>query len=153
MKHFEIPLVAERNWAYKFFEKLPGLLSWTILVLPLVLALTNVRLAAYIMVAYLLLWFFKALAMNVRVLQGFSTLKKHEKVHWQELIDDVTTGQIASKDAPSWHANNLRRLADAPNGITPREVVHAVIIATYNETREVLEPTIKAVLDLSLIHI
>jgi len=147
MKHFEIPLVSERGRGYRFFEMLPGMLTWTILILPFVLAAFNVRLVAYIMVAYLLLWFFKALALNVRVLQGFSTLKKHEKVNWQELIDDVVTGRLDSKDAPVWHANNLNRLADAPNGIRPRDVVHAVIIATYNETREVLEPTIKAVLD------
>lgn len=147
MKQFEIPLVSERKRGYRFFEMLPGILTWSILILPFFLAVVNVRLAAYLMVAYLLLWFFKALALNVRVLQGFSTLKKHEKVNWQELIDDVVSGRLESKDAPVWHANNLNRLADAPNGISPRDVVHAVIIATYNETREVLEPTIKAVLN------
>jgi len=146
MKQFEIPLVSERGRGYRFFEMLPGLLTWSILLLPFVLALTNVRAAAYIMVAYLLMWFGKALALNVRILQGFSTLKKHEKVQWQKLIDDVVTGKVQANDAPKWHAANLERLASNPNGIRPRDVIHAVIVATYNETREVLEPTIQAVL-------
>ena len=147
MKHFEIPLQSERGRAYRFFEMLPGMLSWTILLLPLILAVTNVRIAAFIMIAYLLIWFFKALALNVRILQGFNTLKKHEKVHWQALIDDVVSGQAQALHAPEWHSRNLARLQTKPNGIKPREVVHAVIIATYNETREVLEPTIQAVLN------
>lgn len=147
MKQIEIPLIQDRKASYRFFEMLPGVLSWSILILPFVLALTNVRLAAYLMIGYLLLWFLKAIALNVRVLQGFSTLKQHEKVKWQSLIDDVVTGQVNAVKPPKWHAANLARLAGTPNGIRPRDVVHAVIIATYNEAKEVLEPTIDAVLN------
>ena len=147
MKQIEIPLIKDRKASYRFFEMLPGILTWSILILPFVLALTNVRLAAYLMIGYLLLWFLKAFALNVRVLQGYSTLKQHEKVKWQSLIDDVVTGQVNAINPPKWHAANLERLAKTPNGIRPRDVVHAVIIATYNEAREVLEPTINAVLN------
>ena len=68
------------------------------------------------------------------------------------LIDDITTCEPTVKDAPKWHAQNLARIAKKPNGIRPRDVIHAVIIATYNETREILEPTIKAVLNSDFDH-
>ncbi|MEI7632452.1 MAG: glycosyltransferase family 2 protein [bacterium] len=146
MKQIEIPLIKDRKASYRFFEMLPGMLSWTILILPFVIALTNVRLAAYLMIGYLLLWFLKAIALNIRVIQGFRTLKQHEKIKWQHLIDDVVLGEVTELKAPKWHATNIKRIVDTPNGIHPREVIHAVIVATYNEVREVLEPTIAAVL-------
>jgi hypothetical protein len=146
MKHYEIPLNSERKGAYRFFEILPGALSWTILALPFVLAFVSVAASAYIMLGYLILWFIKAMALNIRVLQGFSTLKKHEKIDWQTLIDDIGHEKAAAVHAPKWHQHNLDRIRNTPNGIVPHDVVHAIIIATYNETREVLEPTIQAVL-------
>ncbi len=142
----EIPLVQDRRRGYRFFEILPGVMSWSILVLPFVLSFISVRTVAYLMVGYLLMWFIKALALNVRVLQGYRTLKEHQAIHWQALIDDVVVGQATHQDAPAWHARNLERLRGRPSDIRSRDVVHAIIVATYNEAREVIEPTIKAVL-------
>ncbi len=41
----------------------------------------------------------------------------------------------------------MRRLAVKPSSVKPSELVHAFILATYNESRDVIEPTIKAVLN------
>lgn len=145
MRNIEIPLVKARTKRYRFFEILPGFLSWSILLLPFILSTISVRVSAYIMLSYLILWFIKAMALNVRVLQGYKTLQQHQRIKWQHLIDDVMSGKPAAQ-TPKWHAQNLVRLQKHPNGIRPQDVVHAVIVATYNETREVLEPTIKAIL-------
>jgi cellulose synthase/poly-beta-1,6-N-acetylglucosamine synthase-like glycosyltransferase len=50
-------------------------------------------------------------------------------------------------ERPKWHYKNLRRLYLRKYQLKPSELIHAVIIATVNESREVLEPTIQAVLD------
>ena len=142
----EIPLVSERGRSYRFFEILPGALSWSILILPFLISFISVQTAAFLMVGYLLMWFIKAIALNIRVLQGYQTLKQHQAIHWQALIDDVVKGQATVAGAPKWHTRNLERYTQSPNDINARDVVHAIIIATYNETREVLEPTIQAVL-------
>ena len=147
MKNVEIPKPEDRHGSYRFFEALPGILTWSILLLPFLLAFLSVTVAAFLMLGYLLMWFVKAIALNIRVLQGYKTLREHEAVHWQKLIDDIP-GRVATvAGAPKWHAQNLARIRATPNGIRPRDVIHAVIIATYNETREVLEPTLRAVLD------
>ena len=73
-------------------------------------------------------------------------------LHAFAAIGDVQNGEATHPTAPKWHAANLARIAKTPNGIDPRETVHAVIIATYNETREILEPTVKAVLDSEFDH-
>lgn len=148
----EIPYAENRSSTYRFFEILPGALSWTILILPFLLAFVSVTASAAIMIAYLLMWFIRAIVLNVRVVQSYNLLKEHQKVNWQGLIDDTVAGEVTHHEAPKWHAANLARIAATPNGIRPRDVMHAVIIATYNETRHVLEPTVKAVLDSDFDH-
>lgn len=152
VQDIEIPQPENRHGWYRFFEILPGALSWMVLILPLLLSLVSVTAAAFIMIAYLLMWFIRAIALNIRVVQSYNLLRQHEAIDWQGLIDDVVKGEATHPKAPKWHAVNLERIAKQPNGINPRDVYHAVIIATYNETREILEPTVKAVLDSDFDH-
>lgn len=142
---YEIPRHKQKNRVYRFFEVLPGLTSWTVLSLPLVIGFLNVYVAAVLMIAYLMLWFVKAIALNLRALQGFKILQQHQKLDWQELIKDLDQEDVSNKRFPKWHYENKRRQADNPNGIFSENVVHAVIVATYNEAREVLEPTLENV--------
>ncbi|HMT19365.1 MAG TPA: hypothetical protein PKD20_02365 [Candidatus Saccharibacteria bacterium] len=138
---YEIPFNEEKGFQYRFFEVLPGFLSWFALVLPFVLAIWNVGLAAIIMIAYLILWFVKAVALNLRAVQGWRIFQDHLKVDWLALFEDVKKHD-EHKKWPQWHLNNLARIDREPNGIKPDEITHAVIIATWNEARETLKPTL-----------
>lgn len=144
--NYEIPYQEEKTLRYRLYEILPGALSWSILALPFVLAYVNVSLAAILMISYLLLWFIKAVALNIRVVQGYRVLSEHQKLDWQSLIKDLDQEDI-SKRFPKWHYANKKRQEDNPNGIYSEHIVHAVIVATWNEAREVLKPTLDAVKD------
>ncbi len=73
---YDIPLQSEKDWKYRLFEMIPGITSWSVLFLPFILALFNqVLAAATLMIAYLMLWFVKAIALNLRALQGYKKLK------------------------------------------------------------------------------
>lgn len=141
---YEIPFDKDKDFKYRFFEILPGFLSWTALFLPFVLAFFNVGLTAWIMIAYLMLWFVKAVALNVRALQGWNLFQQHIKIDWEELIKDLKV-RSGSKKFPKWHHDNIARITETPNGINPDKVIHAVIIATWNEAREILQPTLENV--------
>ena len=145
----EIPYPEDRGKHYRFFEMLPGLLSWGILALPFVLSVFKPRLTVLFILAYMLLWFAKALGLNTRAIQGYRTLQQHQKLPWKQLLDDLKSMQVSQYEQaiPAWHASNIARLKTSPTPIKADDIIHAVIIATYNETREILEPTIKAVLD------
>ncbi len=147
MKHFafEIPLKKEKPFSYRFFEILPGVLSWTALGLPIVLAIFFVDIAAILMIAYLLLWFVKAVALNLRAVEGWRLFQEHIEVDWEELLHDITKRNTMASHFPKWHYQNLARIDAHPNGIDPEHIVHAVIIATYNEVREILQPTLENV--------
>ena len=141
---YEIPYQEDKGLRYRLYEILPGALSWSILATPFVLAFVNVSLAAILMISYLLLWFIKAVALNVRVVQGYRVLRQHQKLDWQALIKDLDQEDI-SKRFPKWHYANKKRQEDNPNGIYSEHIVHAVIVATYNEAYEVLKPTLDGV--------
>ncbi|MDB5160788.1 MAG: hypothetical protein JWO96_168 [Candidatus Saccharibacteria bacterium] len=149
MRSIEIPQPEDRDWRYRIFEILPGAITWIVLFLPVVLSLISPKIAAYFIVAYLLLWFIRALSLNVRSLQGWQLMNEHKRVPWQELNNDLEDLVVRAKKAPKWHARNLDRVREymMHSRIKPSEVIHAVIVAAYNESKDVIEPTIQSVLD------
>lgn len=149
MTDIEIPFKEDRGARYRFFEILPGFLSWTTLFLPLILSLIDVRVAAIFILIYLLINFTRAIAAAIRSLHGFSIMRKHQKLNWTQLVDELQAGEVAEAQAlrPSWHYANLLRLgAQESILLKPNDIFHAIIVATYNESREVLEPTVQSVL-------
>lgn len=146
MKSIEIPYVQERGKRYRFFEILPGLLSWTILTAPFWLALIKPAASALFVIAYILLWFAKTLGMNVRAVQGVRLMHKHMKLDWQGMVADVGERQtIHSTEV--WHRENIARLQRKSPVVEPDDVLQVAMIAVYNESRAVLEPTIQSLID------
>lgn len=147
MTDIEIPFKEERSRRYRFFEILPGVLSWTMLFIPLILSLIDVKLAAVFVLLYLLINFSRAVGVAIRSIHGFKILKEHKALHWQTLVEELKTGVVPiHAKRPKWHRNNLQRLSGQEFEVAPDAVLHAVVIATYNEHRDVLEPTIQSVM-------
>lgn len=149
MTDIEIPFKEEKNARYRFFEILPGALSWTMLTMPFILSFINATVAAFFVIAYLLIYFFRAVGISIRALQGHSQLQRTMKLDWRELLRELREGHIPAKrrNIPKWHRQNLQRVQARPLAINPKELLQVAMIAMYNESREVVEPTIKAVID------
>ncbi|MBA3757888.1 glycosyltransferase family 2 protein [Candidatus Saccharibacteria bacterium] len=147
MRSIEIPQPSDRDWRYRAFEVLPGALTWLILTLPAILGYLSPRVAAFFIIAYLLLWFTRAIALNIRSLQGWRVMRQHKNTEWGKLNKDLEILWPKTPDAPKWHAINLERVKRnmLHSRIKPSEVIHVVIVAAYNESRDVIEPTLKAI--------
>lgn len=148
MTDLEIPFEKDRHGHYRFFEILPGFLSYTLLILPLLLTFINVTLAVFFILFYLLIFFVRSIAYSTRAIAGYRTMKRHMKLDWPGLNVDLDAGKMVGSKItrPRWHLKNLKRLHLRAYDMRPNDLLHAVIIATVNESREVLEPTIQAVL-------
>jgi hypothetical protein len=148
MRSIEIPQPNERDRKYRAFEILPGALTWTILLLPAILGIISARLTAYFVIAYLLLWFVRTIGLTIRSIQGWKQMNVQRGLPWGSLNHDIESLLPETKDAPKWHHRNLERIEEymLNSRVKPSEVIHAVIIATWNESREVLEPTIQSVI-------
>lgn len=147
MVDIEIPYKEDRTKRYRFFEILPGAISWSMLALPIILSLVNATLAAFFVIAYLLIYFSRAVGVSIRALQGHKIVETHKKYNWQQFLEEVETEKIPiNSKRPKWHIANIARRHETPHAFKPSELVHVAMIATYNESREVLEPTIQSVL-------
>jgi cellulose synthase/poly-beta-1,6-N-acetylglucosamine synthase-like glycosyltransferase len=150
MRSIEIPQPEDRDWRYRAFEILPAVLTYIVLLLPIILGKFSPKVAAYFVVAYLLLWFIRAIGLNIRSVQGWRMINQHKKLPWPKLNDDLETLQPSTPGAPKWHARNVKRVGQhipEHRRINPSQVYHAVIIAFYNETQDVVEPTVQSLLD------
>lgn len=145
MKNFEIPLKSTKSKSYRWFERLPAILSWSLLATPLVLSLISPRATVAFVLAYLLMWFIRAVAVNFRVIQGWRLTQQHQKFNWAPMINDIQNREITVKK-PKWHAENIKRFDKIPPLVKPNEVVHLIMVAIYNESRGIVEPTIKSVI-------
>jgi len=148
MSKVEIPFPGQRSRTYRFFEILPGAASYFMLALPFVLSLINVTLAAVFVLLYLLVNFTRGIAGAVRGLHGYHVMHVHQKYPWPQMLIELEAGEVSSPRVkrPKWHLDELERLTERPLLMPPSEVIHALIIATYKESRDIVEPTIQSVL-------
>lgn len=152
MPDLELP-IGRRAPFYRLFEILPLLLSVTVIILPIVLSIIDPLLGTVFVIIYLIIWFVKAMAMSARSIQGFLIMRRAERVDWavrlNDLEDPVASLQV-KHDLDAWkievHHHNLERMAATEKPRRPSDIVNAVIIAVYNEGKDVLEETIRSVL-------
>jgi hypothetical protein len=153
IQDIQIPLPSERGFVYRFFEILPGFLSYLTIALPFILSFISPLLAAYAITLYLMIWFIRSMVMSARTLQAYRLMKVHAKLDWQRLIDDYKDPQQALA-APSWgakkyvwHARNLQTYIDAhPNDtLTQDTLYHAIVMPFHREGREILHPSVQAI--------
>jgi cellulose synthase/poly-beta-1,6-N-acetylglucosamine synthase-like glycosyltransferase len=147
MTDIEIPYEKDRRGHYRFFEMLPGIISWTMILVPFILSFIDVRLAAIFVFIYLLINFARGMAGAFRAVQGYRAMNQHQKLPWSDMLKELSMGTVSQNaKRPKWHTNVVQRSQTQPILMPPEQIIHAVIIATYKEAREVLEPTIQSVL-------
>lgn len=148
MTDIEIPYNEDRGARYRFFEILPGALSWLMLSLPLILSLINVTVASVFILTYLLIFLARSIGVNIRAFQGYRRMEEHKKLPWLDMLHELQIGEVnPHAKRLTWHLANIERLRVKPPVVKPKDMIQVVMIATYNETREVVEPTIKSVLN------
>lgn len=151
----EIPYPEDRRGIYRFFEILPGLLSLLLFLTPIILSIFYVTAAAFFIILYILILLIRAAAMSTRVIEGYSHVKKARKVDWESLLQDFYAPEAtaerharAKNSLIKGHIRNMKRLQSGNLiDILPDEVMQVVIIATYNESPEIIHPTVEHVIE------
>lgn len=157
MTDIDIPL-GKRSAKYRFFEMLPALCTYFVVSLPIVLSLINPLYAAVFIVAYITWWFVKAIGMAYRTIQGYRSLERAKQVDWEERLEDIEEPDVAIKkyetraDLSKWrireHYQTLKRIHQLPEEyLKPSQVYNAVIVPFMSPDGEVLDPSIRALLE------
>lgn len=152
----EIPL-GKRTFKYRFFEMLPAILSYGALFLMIFLSLVSPMLAALYLFLIIISLLLKAIGIAIRTVQGSSRMHQSQKVNWHKRLESLqdphrTYEEIKNQhqDEFQWkqYVEDLKRVAKDPAQYPkPSNVYNAVIIATYNESYDILQPTIQSVFD------
>ena len=155
MIDLEIPL-GKRTLKYRLFEMLPAFLSYGSLVLLVLLSLVSPILAATYLLLIIVTLLVKSLGIAAHTIQGRNKLEAAQKVDWHSRLADLENPQESydryrPKKLKGFnayiHVDNLRLMtADLDAFPRPSQIYNAVIIATYNESYDVLAPTIESVL-------
>jgi hypothetical protein len=148
MTDLEIPFEKERKPHYRFFEILPGFISWLVLFMPIILSFISITAAVIFILAYLLIYFIRSLGYDIRAISGYITMKQHLRIDWNKLLNDLEDDEVPEgAKRPNWHQGNIERRKNNERIYKPSEIIHAIILATVNESKEVLEPTIQSIID------
>ena len=158
-KIVELP-TGKRTKRYRFFEILPFACSVTMVVLLVVFSLISPYLGSLYLLIIVIMSFVKAVGVAYRTMQGYKYLEASHKVNWHKRLLDLENPQesyerLAGTRSTSYaydeHLENLRMMAAAEEGYFPKpsEVYHAVIVTMYNESIEILRPTMEAILATS----
>ena len=155
-RNLEIPQ-GKRTKLYRFFEILPGFLSYGAIILLFVLSWLSPVLGAVYLFLIIASTLVKAIGVAYRTVQGYEVIKRAERVDWRKRMEDLENPheayeRLRDDNNKSYHFDehieNLKIMAamgsEYPN---PAKTLHAVIMTAYDEGSEVLVPSIESVRD------
>jgi len=153
-------LKGSERFLERFFEIVPGALSWTILLGMAVLAFWQPLIAAVIIIAFDLYWLLKLFYMNIFLVLSYTRLSIEKETDWMararglDRLDEYLT-ELDSTDTKQdpgrrisrlFHKKHIRALKK--RGITYpslNDIYHVVIFPIARETREIIEPGIESI--------
>jgi len=153
-KNLEIPQ-GKRKPLYRFFEIVPGMVSYGAIILLFLLSWLDPVIGAIYLFILISSTLVKAVGVAYRTVQGYGVIKKACRVDWRSRVEDLSDPhasyeRLMSKDNKEYHYDqhieNLKLMAAMPKEYpNPAKIYHVVIMTAYNEGIEVLEPSIEAV--------
>ena len=153
-KNLEIPQ-GKRSRLYRFLEILPGLISYGAILLLFILSWVSPVLGAIYLFTIIATTLVKAVIVAFRTVQGCKVIKRAKRIDWRKRMEDLENPHAAferlhGKNSNSYHYDrhieNLKLMAamseDYPDA---RETMHVVIMTAYNETEDILVPSLESV--------
>lgn len=156
MIDLEIP-VGKKTRQYRFFEMVPALISYGAIILLFVLSLISPLMAAIYLMIIIITLIVKAIGIAYHTIRGHNKLERAQRVDWRTRLNELENSAAALDKhrktkshafGAHEHLHNLNLVASNPDSFPkPSTLYNAVIVATYNEGFDILEPTIKSVLN------
>ncbi len=108
----------------RFLEILPGAVTWTALILPIIFSFFWPVAVATFVIIFDLYWLYKSILMGYHLISGYFCLKRALRIDWLEKCRKTHPDEIIL----NW-----------------KDIYHAVIFATYKEEADTLISSIQAV--------
>lgn len=152
----EIP-VGKRKPFYRFLEMLPGMLSYGVIILLILLSIFNPLLASVYLLVLISMALIKIFGISYHMLVGRTNMEKACQVDWSRRLHDLEDPATAharllstksEKFEHTIHLKNLQSIIDEPSEYPkPSQIYNAIIMPAYNESIEIIEPAVQSLLD------
>jgi hypothetical protein len=107
---------------YRFFEILPGALTWATFILAIPFAIYFPKIFVCIIIIYSIYWLFRTVLMSARMIRGYNEFRKDRRTNW------------------------LKKLKKYSTDNKYLDLYHLVIVPTYKEDQKILENSIESVI-------
>lgn len=152
----EIPLTQQaKGRLYRFFEMVPAFFSYGAFILLIGLSFISPLLAAVYLLVILIGVLFRAVRVAFHVVMGHRRMVQSMQVDWSARLADLEhpaasyrrhIGETSDAYGLPTHLENLRLIDADPEAFPkPSDLYNLVIVAAYNESYEVIAPTIRSV--------
>ncbi len=110
---------------YRFFEMIQGLLSWTVIILAIILSYFFPLWTAATIILFAVFWFLRSIYFSMHLRSGYRIMKKNEKINWVAKLDQLEKYSI---NVSCW-----------------KDIYHLIIIPTYDEPESILRNTLESI--------
>src|SRR4030042_869802 len=107
---------------FRFFEILPGVLSWGTLFLVVFLSWLQPFWISVFIIIFVIFWFFRTIYFSLHLWAGYKRMAKYEKINWIERLEKLKI--------KNW-----------------RNIYHLIIIPMYEEPLEIVRDAFKGLID------
>jgi hypothetical protein len=111
---------------YRFFEILPGMLSWATLVFIVAISFFTPVFAAVFIILFDIYWLIKTIYLSLLTRSTFFHMRKHLKVDWSQRLNSV-------KENPKLP------------GVVWQDLHHLIILPVYNEPYQIVRDALLAI--------
>jgi hypothetical protein len=156
MTNLEIPLT-KRTGLYRFFEMIPAIISYGAILLLVILSLISPLVAAIYLLLIIITTLIKSVGILIHTIRGDKRLKSAQSIDWHGRLEQLEVPErsliyLKNKHSVEFnfelHKENLRLAVADPKAFPkPSQLYNVVIIAAYNESYEVLNPTVQSLAD------
>jgi hypothetical protein len=117
------------RFIYRFFEILPGLLSWVTIIAIVILSFKAPFFMALFIIVFDIYWLTKTVYLSVHMRSAFNKLQANSKIDWLARLMQLPVPEYTISKVKSWE-----------------EIYHLIILPTYKEGEEIIKPCLDSLL-------
>jgi len=129
---------------YRFFEILPGALSWGTLGAAFILSWLAPAVVAIFIIVFDLYWLLRVSYLSFHQLASYRQMKKNLKINWLEKLKTLKIENCRAKRGLSSSPSLLPAEARKLKIENWEDICHLIILPMYKEGAEIVEPTLEA---------
>ncbi len=129
---------------YRTFEILPGFLSWSTLLVLILLSYFQPVWVAFFIIAFNIYWLLLVLYLALHLVAAYKKLKITKEIDWQKLcIELKPNSKIIGEDYLVSDVKNAQYLYK--EGVNWGDLIHLVVLPTSYESVEIIRNTVSAI--------